>query len=127
MSYSEHWVLSIILQVIIDALAPFGVSACRSPGFPGVWCEGSKIAQVGISCSKWVTSHGFAINVSPDMSYFDRIVPCGIRDRGVTSMKQLLGPNTPSVADVQKAVQAAFSAHFSAELRVEVDVNPRFE
>jgi hypothetical protein len=104
----------------LKVLADFGVDAGRSAGFPGVWVGDEKIAQVGISCSKWVAAHGFAINVSPDLTFFERIVPCGIRDRAVTSMERVLGPGAPppTTAAVQRAVMAAFARRFGAQVEL---------
>ena len=77
-----------IEQVLIDTLAGFGIAAGRIPGLTGVWVDGRKIAAIGVHISRWVTSHGFALNVSTDLSYFRYIVPCGLA-RPVTSMAQL--------------------------------------
>jgi len=77
-----------IEQVLIDALADFGIHAGRIPKLTGVWVEGGKIAAIGVHISRWVTSHGFALNVSTDLRYFQYIVPCGL-SRPVTSMAQL--------------------------------------
>jgi lipoyl(octanoyl) transferase len=75
-------------QVIIDTLAEFGISADRVKGCTGVWVNQAKIAAIGVHISRWVTSHGFALNVNTDMSYFQYIVPCGLT-KPVTSMAQL--------------------------------------
>jgi len=77
-----------IEQAIIDALADFGLAAGREPGMTGVWIDGAKIAAIGVHVSRWVTSHGFALNVSTDLSYFQYIVPCGLT-KPVTSMEAL--------------------------------------
>jgi len=77
-----------IEQVIIDALADFGLAAGREPGMTGVWIDGAKIAAIGVHVSRWVTSHGFALNVNTDLSYFQYIVPCGLV-KPVTSMAAL--------------------------------------
>ena len=74
-----------IEQVIIGALADFGITAGRVPGMTGVWVEGGKIAAIGVHISRWVTSHGFALNVATDLNYFRYIVPCGLV-KPVTSM-----------------------------------------
>ena len=65
-------------QVIIDALAEFGIAAGRVPGWTGVWVDGRKIAAIGVHISRWVTSHGFALNLNTDLQYFQYIVPCGL-------------------------------------------------
>ena len=75
-------------QVLIDALADFGIAAGRLAGATGVWVDGRKIAAIGVHISRWVTSHGFALNVSTDLSYFQYIVPCGLT-KPVTSMREL--------------------------------------
>ena len=77
-----------IEQVLIDALGSFGISARREPGATGVWTDQGKIAAIGVHISRWVTSHGFALNVDTDLNYFRYIVPCGLT-RPVTSMKSL--------------------------------------
>jgi lipoyl(octanoyl) transferase len=75
-------------QVIVDTLADYGIAAGRIPKLTGVWVDGCKIAAIGVHISRWVTSHGFALNVATDLSYFQYIVPCGLT-RPVTSMAQL--------------------------------------
>ena len=86
-----HRYLRDLEQVLIDALATFGIEAGREPGLTGVWAGGAKVAAIGIRVSRWIAHHGFALNVDTDLSYFDLIVPCGIEGRGVTSMQALLG------------------------------------
>ncbi|MEP7273496.1 MAG: lipoyl(octanoyl) transferase LipB [Acidobacteriota bacterium] len=78
-------------QVLIRTAADFGIAAESVPGLTGVWAGMDKLAAIGIRISRWVTMHGFALNVSTDLEYFKLIVPCGISDRGVTSFKRLLG------------------------------------
>ena len=78
-------------QVIIAALADFGITAGLNPGVTGVWAGGAKIAAIGVKISRGVAWHGFSINVNTDLSFFDRIVPCGIVGGSVTSMQRLLG------------------------------------
>lgn len=95
-------------QVIINTLADFGICAGIEPGLTGVWVKNSKIAAIGVKISRGIAHHGFAINVNPDLTKFDQIVPCGITDRSVTSMAQLLGQRTPEMADVQSSVARRF-------------------
>ncbi len=78
-------------EVIIRTLDDFGVGAGRLPGLTGVWIGDFKIAAIGVRISRWITSHGFAFNVGTDLDFFDVIVPCGIPDRGVTSLERVLG------------------------------------
>jgi lipoyl(octanoyl) transferase len=78
-------------EVLIRSVAPFGIEAGRIPGLTGIWVGAEKLAAIGVRISRWVTSHGFALNVSTDLDHFSLIVPCGIPDKGVTSMERLLG------------------------------------
>lgn len=108
-----HWFLRTIEQSIIDALATFGLTAGRVEGLTGVWIdEQRKICAIGIHCRRWVTTHGFALNVNNELDLFSDIVPCGITDRGVTSLARELG--RPVDFDrVKVAVVAAFEDNFS--------------
>ena len=97
---------------LIDVLAGFGISAARLPGFTGVWIEGErKIAAIGVKVASGITTHGFALNVSTDLSLFTHILPCGIRDKGVTSMARELG-RAPAMTAVEDAVAARFPERF---------------
>lgn len=82
-----------IEQMLIETLADVGITAVREPGLTGVWTQGAKIAAIGVHLSRWVTSHGFALNVTTDLQYFSYIVPCGLT-KPVTSM-QALGVDAP--------------------------------
>ena len=94
-------------EVLIRTAAAFGVTAARSPGLTGIWVGSEKLAAIGVRIARWVTSHGFAFNVTTNLSHFDLIVPCGISDKGVTSLERLLGRAVP-MAEVEDAVVAAF-------------------
>lgn len=89
-----HWYVRTLEEVMIRASADFGITAYRVPGKTGIWVSASpdeeKLAAIGVHISRWVTSHGFAYNVSTDLRYFDLIVPCGIADRKATSLEKLL-------------------------------------
>lgn len=91
------WYVRQLEEAMISATAEFGIVATRKPGMTGVWVEGmndgapEKLAAIGVHLSRWVTSHGFAYNVSTDLRYFDLIVPCGIPDKRATSLERLLG------------------------------------
>jgi lipoate-protein ligase B len=89
-------------EVLIRSLARFGIYAGRDPGNTGVWVGGGKIAAIGVRVTRGVTKHGFALNVSTDLSYFSGIVPCGITDKSVTSLAAALGEAPPidNVCDV---------------------------
>lgn len=87
-----HRYIRNVEQVLIDTLKDYGIAAQRDPKHPGVWTSNKKIAAIGIAVKNgWITMHGFALNVNPDMNHFTMIVPCGISDKGVTSMAEKLG------------------------------------
>ncbi|MBZ5632450.1 MAG: lipoyl(octanoyl) transferase LipB [Acidobacteriia bacterium] len=96
-------------QVLIEALAEFGISGVRQPGATGVWVEGAKVAAIGVHISRWVTSHGFALNLDTDLDYFKYIVPCGLT-QPVTSMRAL--GCLAGREDVIAAIAGAFAREF---------------
>ena len=98
-------------EVLIQAVSDFGISASRIPGLTGIWVGDNKLAAIGVRLSRWVTSHGFALNVSTDLSNFGLIVPCGITDKGVTSMERLMDRTVP-MAEVADAVVTRFHGLF---------------
>ena len=102
-----------IEEVIIDTLADFGIAAGRIPKLTGVWVDGRKIAAIGVHISRWVTSHGFALNVSTDLSYFEYIVPCGLT-KPVTSMAALGVRAT--LEDVGYVLAAHFGRVFDCQM-----------
>src|SRR5512138_1009088 len=102
-------------QVLIDVLARFGIAAGRIVGATGVWVDGKKVAAIGVHISRWVTSHGFALNQTTDLSYFQYIVPCGL-SMPVTSMAEL-GCNA-SRDEVVSAVACSFSQVFNREMEM---------
>jgi len=95
-------------DVLIRVVADFGIDAVRAPGNTGVWVGDRKIAAIGVRVSSgWISSHGFALNVSTDLRFFEAIVPCGIRDRGVTSLGEFVGGGID-----MKAVRQSVVSHF---------------
>ena len=99
-------------ESLIRALAAFGIRAGRKPGLTGVWVGDAKVAAIGVRVSSgWITSHGFALNVATDLGFFDAIVPCGIREYGVTSIDRLLG-ESPGMAEVEARVISAIGDVF---------------
>ena len=103
-------------EVLIVALRDFGIEGGRVKGLSGVWVgpEGKerKIAAIGVRISRWITSHGFALNVATDLRHFQLIVPCGIADRGVTSIEMELGRVVP-MAEIEDAVSRSFETVFA--------------
>ena len=107
-----HLYLRRLEEALIGALLRFGVAAHRKEGLTGVWVGEEKIAAIGIKVSHWITMHGFALNVCPELSHFELIVPCGIHDKGVTSLHRLLGRDvTPQ--EVIPAVTSTFAQVFN--------------
>ena len=116
-----HKYLRFLEEVIILTLAEYGIEGDRSPGETGVWLDvgtsqARKICAMGIRASRWVTMHGFALNVNADLSYFDLMIPCGIQDKGVTSIARELGREIP-LEEVKLKIQKHFELLFEAELQ----------
>jgi lipoyl(octanoyl) transferase len=110
-----HKYLRFLEEVIIRTCAGYGLNAERIDGLTGVWVNGSKICAMGIRCSRWVTMHGFALNVNTDLSYFDHIVPCGIKNRTVTSLSKYTGSRI-DVAEVKKKIIWHFAEVFDVDI-----------
>ena len=98
-------------EVMIRACAGYGLTAGRIKGLTGAWVGADKIGAIGVRISRWVTSHGFAFNVSTDLEHFRLIVPCGIADRGVTSLERATGTTVP-MAEAEDAIVREFAAVF---------------
>jgi len=102
-------------EVLIRSAADYGVEAGRVPGLTGVWVGREKLAAIGVRIARWVTSHGFALNVSTDLEHFNLIVPCGIADRGVTSLERLLGRRV-DIDEVSARVAMRFGEVFDRDV-----------
>jgi lipoyl(octanoyl) transferase len=102
-----HRFLRDIERSLIAALGSWGIPAEGIPGRTGVWSEGEKIASIGIAVRRWVSYHGFALNVAPDMGFFDLIHPCGLRGIHMTSVMRRLGSRGPSLAEARDHVAAS--------------------
>ena len=102
-------------EVLIRAVAGFGIVSHRLPGLTGTWVGNEKLAAIGVRVARWVTSHGFALNVSTNLAHFGLIIPCGITDKGVTSM-DILSCGSIGMTDVEAAVGEAFCAVFDRQL-----------
>ena len=129
-SQGPLWYVRSLEAMLIDALSAFDIKAVRVPGRTGVWVGEAKIAAIGVRVSRGVTSHGFALNVDPDLDYFSKIIPCGLPDAAVTSMAEMLqtggrgdaptrlrtpAQQTPKMGAVMDAVVAAFARAFPVE------------
>jgi lipoyl(octanoyl) transferase len=110
-----HWYLRQVEAVLISALEKIGIVSERSKGRTGVWTSDRKIASIGVHARDWVTWHGFALNVSTDLSYFDLMVPCGLAGVTMTSVSRELGEGAPDLAAVAQIVAASFGDIFSRE------------
>ena len=115
------WYLRSLEQVIIDVMAEYGLKGERSAGETGVWLEPAhpfmarKICAMGIKCSRWITMHGFALNVNTDLSHFEFIVPCGIQGKTVTSLEKELGHKV-NYEEVKEKIKKHFQLVFDCEL-----------
>ena len=108
---SISWYMRALEQIIIDSLKTFDVVGQRIEGLTGVWVDEKKIAAQGVKISRWVTMHGFSLNVNPDLSFYDGIIPCGIFHYGVTSIEKLLGEKQ-NMGRVKEIVINSFNSHF---------------
>ena len=116
-----HKYLRFLEEIIIKTLAEYGLTATRSKGETGVWLDAEtpfarKICALGVRASRWVTMHGFALNVNTDLTYFENIVPCGIKGKGVTSLKAELGKEI-FLDEVKEKLVKHFLDLFEAELK----------
>ena len=118
-----HWYLRQVEEAIIQAMSLVGLPAVRNPGLTGVWTPGvspagarlRKLASIGVHARDWVTWHGFALNVTTDLSFFDLIVPCGISDVTMTTVEKEIGTAFPGATRVNEAVVQSFAAVFGIE------------
>ena len=102
-------------EVLIRTLSDFCINACRDKGHAGVWVNKKEVASIGLGVRRWITMHGFALNIDPDLERFSFINPCGYSDRGATSMSEILGFNVP-MEEVKRRVITHFSSVFDADI-----------
>jgi lipoyl(octanoyl) transferase len=112
-----------IEEVLIQTIAEFGVTGTRIAGLTGVWVGNEKIGAIGVRIARWITSHGFALNVNTDLDYFKMIIPCGITGKGVTSLSRLLGREI-ELLDVARIVASQFAQVFGREIVVPDSASP---
>lgn len=109
------WYMRSLEEVFVRVASDYGIEAGRVPGATGVWVGSEKLAAMGVHISRWTTSHGFAFNINTDLRYFDWIVPCGLRDKGVTSLSRLLG-RPVEMSEAATRVVEAFGQVFGVEM-----------
>ena len=102
--------LRFLEQVMIHGVGTLGLAAARREGKTGIWLGTRKIAAIGVAVKRWVTYHGFALNVTTNLAHFGGIVPCGITDGTVTSLAAELGPRGPSMDEVKRVLASEFAA-----------------
>ncbi len=110
------WYMRALEEVFIHVALDFGIAADRLQGAPGVFVGNEKLVAMGVHVSRWVTSHGFAFNVNTNLGYFNWIVPCGLRDKGVTSLQKLLGTPVEMEAAIGRVVE-----HFGDVFGIEME------
>ncbi|HLV24228.1 MAG TPA: lipoyl(octanoyl) transferase LipB [Moheibacter sp.] len=115
-----HWYMRSLEEVIIRTIADYGLKGERSQGETGVWLDvgkpfARKICAMGVKASRWVTMHGFALNVNSDLKYFEYIIPCGIKDKAVTSLEREVGEKLP-MDEVKEKVKKYFAEVFEADI-----------
>jgi lipoate-protein ligase B len=111
-----HVYLRMLEEAVIRTLGIFGIASARHPSYTGVWVRGEKICAIGVHTSRWVTTHGFALNVCTDLGKFDRIIPCGIFEKGTTSMEVCL-KRPVAVRDVAPVLGGCIGDVFKLDIR----------
>ncbi len=111
-----HWYIRQLEEAIIRTIAEYGIEGTRDPEYTGVWVNEEKIAAIGVKVSRWVTMHGFALNVTTDLSYFGRIIPCGIFHKAVCSI-QSLTTHSPTLREVWQVFVNKFEQVFQCTVR----------
>ena len=109
---SITWYMRELEQLIIDVLGEYDIKASRKKGLTGTWVKDKKIAALGVRISKWVTMHGFSLNINPDLNFYKNIIPCGIKEYGVTSMAKIMGNEFPSMDEVKAKMTKHYTKNF---------------
>ena len=109
---SITWYMRELEQLIIDVLGEYDIKASRKKGLTGTWVKDKKIAALGVRISKWVTMHGFSLNINPDLNFYKHIIPCGIKEYGVTSMAKIMGNEVPSMEEIKTKMKKRFIKNF---------------
>ena len=109
---SITWYMRELEQLMIDVLKEYGIEGSTKKGLTGTWVNDHKIAALGVRISRWVTMHGFSLNINPDLGYYQDIIPCGIQGYGVTSMAMIMGEKVPSMDEVKIKMVDYFENRF---------------
>ena len=109
---SITWYMRELEQLMIDVLKEYGIKGSTKKGLTGTWVKDRKIAALGVRISRWVTMHGFSLNINPDLNYYQDIIPCGIQGYGVTSMAMIMGEKVPSMDEVKIKMVDYFENRF---------------
>ena len=109
---SITWYMRELEQLMIDVLKEYGIEGSTKKGLTGTWVKDHKIAALGVRISRWVTMHGFSLNINPDLDYYQDIIPCGIQEYGVTSMAMIMGEEVPSIDEVKIKMVDYFKNRF---------------
>ena len=109
---SITWYMRELEQLIIDVLGEYDIKASRKKGLTGTWVKDKKISALGVRISRWVTMHGFSLNINPDLNFYKNIIPCGIKEYGVTSMAKIMGNEVPSMDEVKTKITKHFTKNF---------------
>jgi len=109
---SITWYMRELEQLVIDVLDEYDIKASRKKGLTGTWVKDKKIAALGVRISKWVTMHGFSLNINPDLNFYKHIIPCGIKEYGVTSMAKIMGNEVPSMDEIKTKMTKRFTKNF---------------
>ena len=110
---SITWYMRELEQLMIDVLKEYGIEGSTKKGLTGTWVKDHKIAALGVRISRWVTMHGFSLNINPDLNYYQDIIPCGIEGYGVTSMAMIMGEEVPSMDEVKVKMVDYFKNRFA--------------
>jgi len=109
---SITWYMRELEQLAIDVLGEYDIKASRKKGLTGTWVKDKKIAALGVRISRWVTMHGFSLNINPDLNFYNNIIPCGIKEYGVTSMAKIMGDEVPSMDEIKAKMTKHFTKNF---------------
>ena len=109
---SITWYMRELEQLIIDVLGEYDIKASRKKGLTGTWVKDKKIAALGVRISRWVTMHGFSLNINPDLNFYKNIIPCGIKEYGVTSMAKIMGNEVPAMDEIKAKMTKHFTKNF---------------